>query len=382
MDELATAAAAVVTTNVPNADEHSALGSTSPTMMDVEAQEAADERLNMEKENGTVNPADRDVGAANPKVSVAVLLKRAGCMFPEGQGAPRAMAKDDTAAEKTNELLVNAKKAVDELWRQRGYDPKKPEVTKARLGYALDKEEAVGYVVTGAMHLPRLAPDESRAVGKRVVSLVGDSGSIGSKLKALGKRGKAAAPQIAVLLHAASALSLQPPPRKRTAPPSTEQPPRTLPRPAPEVLSTEQPCTRAAAAAVHIDRSLQEQVWSSREAALCVEAAIKVEGWWCDWHDRDEDDENRCDEEDVAVAEARYRVRLKKLAVAFPQLQLYCSCMFQHSSSQKAQTSTTACHASGARGVWAGSHGSFSLSSKASARVMIASMSDRTLSQQ
>ena len=97
---------------------------------------------------------------------MALLLQMADAMFPEGQGAPRAMAKVDAAAEKSNELLVNAKEAVDELWRQRGLDPKKPELTKARLGYALDKEEAVGYVVTGAMHLPRLSPDEARAIGK------------------------------------------------------------------------------------------------------------------------------------------------------------------------------------------------------------------------
>ena len=99
---------------------------------------------------------------------MALLLQMADAMFPEGQGAPRAMAKVDAAAEKSNELLVNAKEAVDELWRQRGLDPKKPELTKARLGYALDKEEAVGYVVTGAMHLPRLSPDEARAIGKRI----------------------------------------------------------------------------------------------------------------------------------------------------------------------------------------------------------------------
>ena len=51
---------------------------------------------------------------------MALLLQMADAMFPEGQGAPRAMAKVDAAAEKSNELLVNAKEAVDELWRQRG----------------------------------------------------------------------------------------------------------------------------------------------------------------------------------------------------------------------------------------------------------------------
>lgn len=44
-----------------------------------------------------------------------MLLEEAELMFPEGQGAPRAMRRDGTAAEKTNELLVNAKKAIDQL---------------------------------------------------------------------------------------------------------------------------------------------------------------------------------------------------------------------------------------------------------------------------
>jgi hypothetical protein len=42
---------------------------------------------------------------------MALLLQMADAMFPEGQGAPRAMAKVDAAAEKSNELLVNAKEA-------------------------------------------------------------------------------------------------------------------------------------------------------------------------------------------------------------------------------------------------------------------------------
>ena len=79
--------------------------------------------------------------------------------------------------------------------------------------------------MTGAMHLPRLSPDEARAIGKRIVALVGASGTIGSKLKALKKRGKAAAPQIAALLQTPALLNLEPLPRKSTAP--------SLPPPAP-----------------------------------------------------------------------------------------------------------------------------------------------------
>ena len=73
------------------------------------------------------------------QVSVNVLLHKANGMFPEGEGAPRAFVKDGRAADMTNELLENATSAIKELWKQRGYDPTKPEQTKAKLGYALDK---------------------------------------------------------------------------------------------------------------------------------------------------------------------------------------------------------------------------------------------------
>ncbi len=45
---------------------------------------------------------------------MTVLLQKAEGMFPEGQGAPRAMTKDGGAAEKTNELLVNARDTIEE----------------------------------------------------------------------------------------------------------------------------------------------------------------------------------------------------------------------------------------------------------------------------
>ena len=95
------------------------------------------------------------------QVSVPWLLQAATNMFQEGQRGPRAIPKDGAAAPKTNELLENAKAAVDELWKQRGYDPKKPEETKQRLGYALDREEAVAYVVTSALQLPLLSSPEA-----------------------------------------------------------------------------------------------------------------------------------------------------------------------------------------------------------------------------
>ena len=44
-----------------------------------------------------------------------MLLTKADLMFPEGQGKRVPFARDGTAAEKTNELLVNAKDAINEL---------------------------------------------------------------------------------------------------------------------------------------------------------------------------------------------------------------------------------------------------------------------------
>ena len=92
---------------------------------------------------------------------MAVLLPKADRMFPEGVGAVRAFAKDGAPAEKTNELLENAVTAIDKLFKQRGYDPKKPAEVKAKLGYALDRYEAAAYLVTGALHLPLLSQPEA-----------------------------------------------------------------------------------------------------------------------------------------------------------------------------------------------------------------------------
>ena len=105
----------------------------------------------------------------------------------------------------------------------------------------MDKEEAVGYVVTGAMGLPRLAPDEARAIGKRVGSIVGVSGPVGSKLKALRKRGNCSA-EISHLLQAPSTLSLAPP-----APKGSKNRPR--PEPLPPVPFQPVPSPPCAAAA-------------------------------------------------------------------------------------------------------------------------------------
>jgi hypothetical protein len=64
-------------------------------------------------------------------------------MFPEGIGAPKAFARDGPAAVLTNGLLENGHNTIVKLWKRCGYDPKKSDVIKARLGYALDKYDAL-----------------------------------------------------------------------------------------------------------------------------------------------------------------------------------------------------------------------------------------------
>ena len=200
------------------------------------------------------------------QVPVNMLLRKADSMFLEDLGAPRAFAKDGATAEKTNELLENATAAIDLLFKQRGYDPKKPDVVKAKLGYALDRYEAAAYLVTGAMHLPLLSQPEAWTIGKRIKNIIGESGPIGSKLKALRKRGKAAAAQVTALLHAQSTLNLTPPPHKGAAPSAPPPPPPAPPLP-PPLPRTEQPCTRTVAAAA-TPLHFAEAVWCAGRSRL------------------------------------------------------------------------------------------------------------------
>ena len=167
-----------------------------------------------------------------------MLLQVARCMFPEGKGRPVAAPKVSSAAPLINQLLYNTEAAIDKLWKERGYDPKKPAEIKAKLGYALDKYEAAAYVVTHQLRLPLLSEAEPTAmtIGKRITNITGNSGTIGAKLKVLRKRGKRTAPEQATLLRASAALSLEPPPsRKRTAPPPAPPPPPP-PQPPPQLL--------------------------------------------------------------------------------------------------------------------------------------------------
>lgn len=152
-------------------------------------------------------------------------------MVPEGLGRPRAATKDGPAAPLINALLVNGKGAADALWRERGYDSLRPDEIKERLGYALDREDATGYVVTSALNKPSLSPDEAKAIGKRVVSAIIQSGSIGKQLKKLRKRGASVEP----LLQAQATLNLTPPPRKPAAAAETASSPSPPPQPPPPI---------------------------------------------------------------------------------------------------------------------------------------------------
>ena len=168
------------------------------------------------------------------QLSEAMLLQTANEMFPEGQCRPRAVTMDGGAAPLINALLINAKAAVASMWKARGYDPKKPEVTKARLGYALDQYEATAYVVTNRLKLPLLSLLEAKTIGKRIENVVGTSGTVGAKLKKLRQRGKGKSPEYTALVQAATALNLSPPPRSSAvAPPPPPPPPPPLPPPPP-----------------------------------------------------------------------------------------------------------------------------------------------------
>ena len=286
------------------------------------------------------------------QIAVAVLLMKANQMFPEGHSGPKAFAQDGTAAKKTNELLENASAGIDKLFEQRGYDPKKPEQLKAKLGYALDRYEATAYLVTGALHLPLLSPPEARTIGKRIANVIGTSGTVGAKLKGLRKRGKAAAPQIEALLHAEANLNLSPPPRVHTAPPPPP-PPAPPPAPSAPLLPTDQLCTRAtAAAATPLQRlygmpdpaawgpdeadmpwephpttpgapaaaraELGEPWLQSQEAAHAIIAAYELEAAYECLDAGCTEEDGTPIEETIEVAQVRYKHSLRRLQAAVP----------------------------------------------------------------
>ena len=102
----------------------------------------------------------------------AVLLRLLEDMFPEGQGRPSAKAKLDAITAMTNGLFKNTKTAVCAMFTARGYDPRRPEYVKEKLGYALDQYEAIACVSLRSIGYPLLGLEERRVIGKRCKNLL------------------------------------------------------------------------------------------------------------------------------------------------------------------------------------------------------------------
>ena len=228
------------------------------------------------------------------QVTEDFLLRKAEGMFPEGAGARRPFKKEGAAAVLTNGLLEDASSAIDTLWKQRGYDPKKPDAIKARLGYALDKYEAGAWLALGAAHLPLLSPYEAWVIGKRIANILGTGGySVGAKLAKLRKRGKTKASEIAALLQEEAPLNLKVDEQKRSRPapsPLPEPPPPPAPPPpppAPPPPSSEEAAAVADAAAKAMaaegkeispdERKFFEEIKCCKEAGRAIVAAIRLE---------------------------------------------------------------------------------------------------------
>ena len=156
------------------------------------------------------------------------MFQRADFMFAEGLGRRRAVSKIGAPAPLINALVVNTKSAIDRLWKVRGYLDMTPDEIMARLGYRLDREEAKGYVLTSALHLPLLSPREARFIGRRIDNSLAAKAALGKKLAEHRKRGTSNA----ALLSETATLSLAPPPPEKTvasAPPPPEPPPTPPP---------------------------------------------------------------------------------------------------------------------------------------------------------
>ena len=150
--------------------------------------------------------------------------------------------------------------------------------------------------------------------------------TIGTQLKKLRKRGKSTASQCAALLQATAALNLAPPPRASFAPPPPPPPPPVLlPPPAPAAS------TRAASA------DLEERLFGSEEAAIASGLASRYEearNWLVGCQEDaareavegraegDEDPWAGYDHENTERVELLYKQQLRRLAAAFPELEL------------------------------------------------------------
>lgn len=215
------------------------------------------------------------------------LLQLAEDMFPEGQSCPRSRARTGAPAPLINALYVNAKAAIDTLFKRRGYDDMSADERMAQLGYRLDKEEALAYLVVAALHLPMLSPasDEPRVIGGRIRSSLGDKGALGKKLAEHKKRGTSAEPT----LRAPAALNLAPPKKKpklavpappppappppAPPPPTPPQPPQPPPQPPPHPA----PPPPRALPPVLPSRKQIVTVFGSREAAQAIYACREIE---------------------------------------------------------------------------------------------------------
>jgi hypothetical protein len=151
-------------------------------------------------------------------------------MFPEGNGKPKAVAKVGAAADLTNHLVINAKAAIDKLWKARDYLKMKPALRREKLGYALDREEALAYLVTSALHMPLLLSVEARTIGKRAGSL-----QAFTKLAEHKKRGTVGSIECIAMLAESAPLSFAPPKAKvASQPPAPEQAPVQSQQPPPQ----------------------------------------------------------------------------------------------------------------------------------------------------
>jgi hypothetical protein len=235
-------------------------------------------------------------------------------MFPEGVGKPKAGPKAGKATELTNELIVNAKEAVDALWKERGYKKMSPAQRKAKLGYALDREEALGYVVVSALHKPLPSPEEARTVGKRAGSL-----PIFAKLTQAKKRGTAGSTQFVELLAERAPLSFAPP-KQNGKPQPKAQPAEPPPAPPPEPTPTGATRSKSEALA---------KLFGTVEAATACAAAHRYEMELGDlqqrrqWEDDGiEDPWETWDEDELDLRKLNYRKALRQLGYAFPELLL------------------------------------------------------------
>ena len=154
-------------------------------------------------------------------------------MVPEGLGRPRAAPKDGPAAPLINLRPVGEREGSG----RRALEGARLRLDAARL------DQGAARLCTRPRGRDRLRGDEraqqalavsrrgQKAIGKRVVSAIIQSGSIGKQLKKLRKRSASVEP----LLQAQATLNLTPPPRKPAAAAETASSPSPPPQPPPPI---------------------------------------------------------------------------------------------------------------------------------------------------